>query len=466
MSKERRLIENIKSAVLVLLFLTTILLLYLLWGSSPSRIGIPSFLSGRGGAEAPQAESVVTASSAVVGNADGTFSPAENTEELFDAALTSISGFPADSGVLVSPVSHEQYVQALGSYESVIFFFDFDFDFPAFCSYLGLLGVSGGDQIADIDSISFSSAARESIIVRDGAGLFYRLVFSEEREICDALRTVAKTSEGVLYPAGEILGGDSMALLPLSEESILDTGVYSCETDEAERLRMAEYIFGDTFDFVRRISDSFGNITYMYGYGQKTFSVYTDGSCEYRAEPAQGESGGFLSDLQTALDFAAGCGGWDDGLRLASVTKRGSGRDAEYSLGFIQTADGLPICSEDHYAVEISVTSGQITRYYRRLAELSPGKSAETRSAADPANVLASNCNHIYNISKGSMLTMDSEEALEYVSNSVSSICSGYFLSEKDETLVPCWMVRTDEGSRFYFDLYSARPLGFMGTEE
>ena len=82
------------------------------------------------------------------------------------------------------------------------------------------------------------------------------------------------------YPASEILGF-GRAYVAVSVESSLSEGSFISEAAERGRdLRtsMAEAVMGENFDFVRRISDGFGNTTYMYGYGQKTFTARADGS--------------------------------------------------------------------------------------------------------------------------------------------------------------------------------------------
>ena len=465
MNNSKRVIEHIKSVILVVLFVTTILLLYLLWGSAPSRL-IPSFLFGQGDAEAPAADTLVTPLYVAFGSADGTFRLAKDTSGIYTAVGRRLADYPSESGVILSEISAEQYKEALTGYESLSIYYGFDLDFPGFCGLYGFGSISGSDQITAIDGFAFSDAARESVLLRDtSSGRFFRIVFSAEQNIVGELRDGAELADDVMYPAGDILGGESMALLPLSARSGLARGRFTPKADEDERLHMAEAVFGDTFDFVRRISDSFGNVTYMYGYGQKTFSSSIDGSYEYKAEASGGESAGFLGDLQTALNFAAACGGWDESLKLSAVSIR-SGREPSYEFCFVQSAEGVPVYAEHHYAAEITVTGGQVTRYLRSTAILSAGAGGEERNLTDPANVIAANCNHIYNISRGSMLSIDSEEAFEYVSNSVSAVLQGYFRSEDGSELIPCWIIRTDDGACFYFDLYSAAPLGFIKEEE
>ncbi len=466
MSDRKRLIERIKSVVLVVLFFTTILLLYLLWGAPKPSLQIQNLLFGSGEESAPRAQDLLVPLYAAFGNADGSFRLAQNTEEIYRAAAQRFSDFSAEGGVVTEEIDEEQYREALTAYESLSLYFGFDVDFSDFCAQLGIGEFSGAEQIGTFQAFSFSDAARESLLLRDsGTRRCYRIVFGVEQNVVAELRALAEESEESLYPAGDILGGDSTALLPLSATSRLRAGSFTAEPDEDRQIEMAEAVFGDTFDFVRRIEDSFGNVTYMYGYGQKTFSAYVDGTYEYKSEVGQGESLGYFGDLQTGVNFAAACGGWEDSLRLSAVRRLEGGRTGGYEYFFVQSADGVPVYTEHHYAAEISVVDGQVIRYLSATADLKPADEGSSRDLIDPANVLANNCNHIYNISSGSMMSIDSEEALGYVADRVSAVRQGYFRSEAEGLLLPCWVVSTDTGACFFFDLYDASPLGFINEE-
>ena len=66
---------------------------------------------------------------------------------------------------------------------------------------------------------------------------------------------------------------------------------------------VAENIFGDTLDFVRKITDVSGNETYMYGYGQKRLTLYVNGNIEFKEDINEENSPNFYNDLETTLRF-------------------------------------------------------------------------------------------------------------------------------------------------------------------
>ena len=153
----------------------------------------------------------------------------------------------------------------------------------------------------------------------------------------------------------------------------------------------ARAVFGDTFSFVRRITDSFGNVTYMYGYGEKNLYLYAEGAIEYRTTV----SGGVVTGLRR------------EGIDPGTYT---------------------------------------------------PG---ENRAAASPANVIANNSNHIYNILKGSVLAPASDEAFDFAAKAVRSLAPGYYADPSRKLLVPAWVLKASGGEMFYFDLYEGTPLGY-----
>ena len=92
------------------------------------------------------------------------------------------------------------------------------------------------------------------------------------------------------------------------------------------------------------------------------------------------------------------------------------------------------------------------------------------RAAVSPANVIANNSHHIYNVLNGSVLAAASDEAFEYAARAAKSLAMGYYAEgssgSRSATLVPCWILTAGDGVRFYFDLYSGTPLGYTKQPE
>jgi|GEM_PF-1070012 len=470
--------ENIKNLLLVVLFSTTILLLYLLWShDASSSFSLLRILSG-GAEEAdiPGIEEVAVPRYVAVSSGNGVFRFAEgDTSEVSAQASACISEACAQGQISVSEISSLQYSTVMSRYDSVQIALSCDVPFSDFNNYHGIRAGTPADSIQNVSVVAFSEASGESIFIYDGPqNRFFRLRTSEEHDYCSRLSAMCSLAPESFYNASEILGYGN-AYIPVGVESSLSDSVYVSDAATGGRdLRtsMAEAVMGENFDFVRRISDGFGNITYMYGYGQKTFTAGADGSFEYRSEVSTGSAGDFYADLRTAIAFTARCGGWPlsaDGsseLILDRADSFSEGRSSGHSYYFVQLCGSVPVRGEDGYAVEISVTNGQVS-YFRRYTISASAPSASGRSmTAEPVNVIANNCNHIYNVMHNNTLVAAVDEAFSNVSEALTGIHQGYFISPGRNTLVPCWIVRTNDGSEFFFDLYDAAPLGFSRQEQ
>ena len=453
---QNRLIEYLKTVILVVLFLTTILLLYLLWGQSLAP-GIVGIFEPGASAQSISAKDYIEPLYVAYGNGDGSFVLAENTESDFQS---SIAGFAAyNSGeAMLTEISKDTFDEVVEKYKSRMVSFGYNLPFEEFCELFGIGRVLGAESVAYLESFAFSEASKESVFVKDEYNeKYYRLLFAEGHDIPNIPQT---GPESLCYGAGDILGGSSHALISLAPTGNL--AELSCSFDaegSASRRDLAEDIFGDTLDFVRRITDSFGNITYMYGYGQESLTANVDGSYEYKTEGSNLESLGFFKELDSALSFAAVFGGLEDEFVLNNVIRTGSAKSASYTFEFVQKVCGVRVFSDHGPALSIETKGGQVLNASRRIIS-AQSASGETVAAAEPANVLANNCNHIYNISTNSMLAVDSAQAYSYVADNVRFVQKAYFTLEQGDLLMPCWLVGTDT-ALFFFDLYDASPLGF-----
>ena len=472
MSENRR-IELFKNGLLVVLFLSTILLLYLLWNSGAGidiRVGdiIPI---ARNEAPVPETESVIRPEYIAFGYSDYSYKLAEgDLTGLQSEAFALIRDALSEGAASITEISEAQYTGITGRYSSVKIGLCVDFPGRAFAREMGFPQSDLFASVPHVSEIAFSELSKESIFLHDDrADKYYRIVLADGTSFVEILRSKAETGADIYYAAGTILGGGSKALMPITSESNLVEITYENEYEEGgreQRVNMAEAVFGENFDFVRRMTDSFGNITYMYGYGQKVLTANIDGSFSYSSEDEGAESSDYFDDLKTAMSFAADCGGWiysgsGSGLMLSSVKESNTGRRSVRTFDFVQYSGGNEICLEAGPALSVTVVNGVVTNLSRNVAILSPASTASSKSpVSDAANVIAENCNHIYNVINGNVLAAATDEAFEFAADAVEEIGIAYFRSSKDNVMKPCWKIKA-AGTTFCFDLFTALPLGF-----
>ena len=467
--------EDIKNVSLVVLFLTTILFLYLLWtADARSSFNLLDIIGLRSGdAEVPAAEEILTPKSVILSDGSGVYHAAVgNSYKISQAASDYVTEACERTTVGITEINEMQFTAVMARYDSVQIALCCDVPFADFVKHHSIRIGTAADSINDVSLIAFSEASRDSIFICDApAGRFFRLRFNEDHEYTASLIAMCEKSSDSYYFASDILGYGK-AFIPVDVESSLTEKAYVTDAAAGGReLRnsMAEAVMGENFDFVRRISDGFGNIIYMYGYGQKTFSASADGSFEYSAEVSSGNAGDFYSDLNAAVTFIARCGGWPEGspsLVLDKAEQISSARRSGHKYYFVQMIDGVPVRGEGRYSVEVEIINGQVSYFRRCTLQGQTGQSSGRSRTAEAVNVIASNCNHIYNVLNNNTLVAAADEAFSFVSAEISDIRQGYFNSTLGERLVPCWIVRTRDGSEFFFDLYDASPLGFSRQEQ
>ena len=468
MDARSKRLEKLKNAVIVVLFVTTILLLNLLWrGPAENSFRISSVLEFiSADVWVPEPEEFLQPDHAVYGFGDGTFSlDREEAGALYGSLLDILRRQSGASSFLVSEVTPQQYREMMTAYRSIRILLPCAVPFGEFCDKNNINHPSSMDQIQTVESFILTAAAPESFFV-EGGGQCWRLLSDSEEDVASVLLSVPEKTEPVYYTAGSMLGNENMALLPLAATDSL--AAVSRRTESAEEIEragrdMAEAIFGENFDFVRRITDSFGNVTYMYGYGEKTLTCLAEGSFEYKTDAAEGPDPGFYNSLQTAIAYIATHGGWGSDRRnltfcLSGASSEGSGRSKLYTFEFAQVKGGAKLFSEDGPALTVKLSGGEVC-YYRRAVVQADAAFGETLPAADAANVLAGNCHLIRSVLDAHLLTVSSDEEFSFVAQKFRSAYSAYAV--EDDVLEPAWVIEMEGGAKFFFGLYDGVPLGF-----
>ncbi len=463
----KRLLQ-VKMGILVVLFLTTILLLYLLWTPANAGLRISRLFSfGGGAAEAADYRELLVPRVTVISAGDGSYQlQIRNGREPLAMAYSLIKGYRETGEPQLEEISADQYRRARDGFRSVEL--DLGFGIPlSFLLDLADTGSIPGDSTRFFSAMCFSNAAKESILFRDETlDSCFRLYFPSDMDCLTLFRSILKPDCSA-YLAKDMIGGSSEALLPVDLTCLDDPIGAQTETeaDSSLRSRMAESIFGETFDFVRRISDSFGNITYMYGYGEDTFYAGTDGRLEYRTQGGA-EGSDMVRDLKTALEYMEGCGGLKrtadaTGLRLSGYSEHTENRIRSCRFEFTQSIGSMEAGQDSGLALTVDMTGGRVTGFSRRLLTWSGSPSGSDDLCAEASNVIAYNSHHIYSVLSNNTLSVAGSEAFEYAADAIESMLPGYFCGAESEVLVPCWILRTKDGVRFYFDLFTGQPLGF-----
>jgi len=492
MSKPRT-IEKVKDFSLVVLFLSTVLLLYFFWGN----ISLDGFRtpSQQITGEIPDMVDLIEPEQIIVNFGMDNYTVVTPGDIWYN--LTEESSFVEELGrfgpaenILVEEIPYDKY-QKVMSYKSIWAEFNYEIPLADFCSVYNMKKPQSYDVIDSVSAIGYSTADDgKSLYISDSKNQkYYRLVADAKEagntagtEFVSLIDSIASKGYDIYYPirslAGENVNNDS--LVPLAVETALRNlpfrqETYSYQTEKISAL--AEQFFGGNFDFVRKITEESGTIIYMYGYGQNVFIANTDGSIEYKEELVGRTEQGFSQALETAVNFIAGHGSWSlmEEASLSPYLKGvgvNPGKGKGYRFLFGMEVNGNRLFYEDGDPITVDVISGQVTYYKRQIINFNPEdiEAVETAASAEEAfsavNLIAQNYKHIYEIlhQTGALTaTEDPAVMFEDVASLVNSMQTGYYKSDDPEIteIQPAWVVTMKNNTEIYFDLYTAEPIGY-----
>lgn len=488
-------IEKAKNLILVVLFLSTVLLLYFFWGNiSFDNLRLPA---SQDAAVPPDMGSFLKPEQITVNFGAETYTvlpPGDiwynDTKNDQDSFAEELGRFGPAENVLVEEIPYEKYLK-VKEYASIWARFNYDIPISDFCKNFGMSKPQSYDVIETVTEIGYSTAERgDSLYILDGKNQkTFRLVASPANDSDNKtgntdfpalIDSIGAENNNIYYPVGSVLGISNDTLVPVSVQTNLKSfsfrqDFYSYQTEKIAS--MAEQYFGGNFDFVRKITEENGTIIYMYGYGQTVLIVNTDGSIEYKEEQAGNNAGQSFSDaLETALQFIADHGSWES-MSKAVLTPyledviRDPNKEKGYRFIFGLEVNGTRLYYEKGAPVTVDVTSGQVTYYKRQLIdfdqkEIDSFKDDPKDDAFSVANLIAQNFKYIYDTLQQSgdvPATADQAAMFEDIASLVKDIRIGYMkpANNKSTEILPVWVV-TVKDTNVYFDLYSADPVGYF----
>lgn len=402
-----RFMERIKTILIVVLTLTTILLLYFFWkgipGTEPFQFKNVADLV-RGEEYVPEISQVLLPREITVSFVDdkGSYTSVEDGKrQYWNQAISELKLFGKETNVRVQELSDSQlspreaYQRAMRK-RSIQFSFSYDIPFGDFCDAYGIKRFSGSEMIQSFTSIGYSTYYDQdkSLLFYDGKNDKYYRIFADkdknkekENSINGFLEMIDEIQNGgdyiPYYPVSSMfLGEDTQvennAFMPLTLQS--KARAFHCtqefSQDDVQKIdELAETFFGKNFDFIRRITESQGTLIFMYGYGQKVLTVNMDGTLVYKEEISEEgySEQNFFDSLDTALTFVAAHGTWetDEGGKenpqtvLRDVTSRESGRKKIYSFTFETEIGGQQLHAENGNAAVVEVCGSQVIYYSR-----------------------------------------------------------------------------------------------------
>ena len=488
--KKTYIIEKIKSILIVVLFLTAVLLLYFFWADKdPFKMSLSDFSIGGGDSyeRSLYAGNVLLPSRMEVVKDFGEMVVIEDSEKYYgnfsyvDTFLGSVRTFLTTGEIVLEEVPKEQYEEAY-RFASVKCCFDYFLPAGEYLTYLGVEKLAGMENIQNIGEIGFVQGSPESLLIRDAdTGKCYRIVSENPSTFVDRMLSDEEVQAMPnYYTIAEFMGEhvESDVMIPLNLEADIAKTQVTAEIspEDSERITgLARTFFGNSFDFVRKMGEVSGKITYMYGFAETVLIIDNDGSLEYKSENDASSSVGYFPSLDAALIFMDSHGFSQDeekALKLkpfVSSAEPLSGGRKGYRFEFGMRSGGYSIFTEKPPVV-VEVTGGVVSYYYRNVPVIgeTAGKMQEAFSAI---NAIAVNYQSFQGYAVKNSLTREEgrpepensrqltdEFSVDTVAGMIDSMKYGYLIREGEA--LPVWQVSlAGDDESLYFDLYTAEPV-------
>ena len=473
-------LETIKSVTLVVLFFTTILLLYFLWEDKPFQQWARSDdLTRR---EAPRYDEILQPSQVVVCSGGGSYALAPDA---FAPLIDSLKAFAESESLIMEEIAERQYKEGL-LYPSVEARFAYYVPFSAIREVFQIQRITGSDNLDAFSALAYSEAYPDNFFIFDKSNnKYYRIAGDAGDAFPELSKSVADAGRRATHFTLETnFGGqvDNQTLIPYSPES--DRYDFDCtgelDTDEEERAaritRIAKSFFNDNFDFVRKIEELNGTVIYMYGFGKIVLIIDKDGAIEFKREeeeraPAPTK---YLDALGKALDFIAEHGAFEtfSGIsfspRLKTVVVDPDGKRG-YRFVFGISVNDLEVFYQDSDAFTVEVVGNGVTYFKRELIcydeEQIKDMAGDFREICSAMNALAHNLEYIsavlYSVNPAeigsSNLTIEAlAERVDWLDHAYIKLAD---TGERNKTRA-AWLLKIEQ-LEFYFGLDDGVPLGY-----
>lgn len=262
--------------------------------------------------------------------------------------------------------------------------------------------------------------------------------------------------------------GESYAVIPVNYTLITKQIFVESEIDIKNEVMLrerAKSFFSENFDFVKTIRETGGAVVYIYGYGEKSVRINNRGILEYNEEIGNISSTNILTSLDAAVGFIRENGGFPEGICLEHIQDITNNQNKGYRFSFGYRIGGFPIEFDRNkvkYPIEIEVYGNKVKTYHNlvRRAMNMQEINSEQRILYFP-NIIEKNMRHLElqysdNENQSGEKIEDEEKILQILSD-IEEVRLVYFDAvekQRVQLLKPSWMVKI-KNSIYYFDGYT-----------
>lgn len=473
MDNKRIFLEKVKTVILVVLLLMTILLLCFLWYGKPWDKF--EFAKAQELLDPVEMSSVIVPQEILISKGGDDFVQNHETKGIIwnDYILPEIERTCASSSIVTEEISKEQYQKVVDD-NAVIATFPYVMQFSDFCKIFGIKEFQGIEKIEPFTELGFSMASAESLFLSDPQkGKYYRLIGNFKTDIPKTMKTLVN-SEGyqTYYPLSVLTGNASRynVFLPIEGPKALpelEIGRTLGGASEREHDKIAERYFGNSFDFVRKVKENSGTLVYMYGYGKITLTIDPKlNFIEYKSDSQQAITQTEFQALSTALLFAGqkrcfdSVAGEKMTVILKNITSMSDDSNAQnkrsgYRFEFAILVNGHEIFSGNKPTIVMEVINGEVTYFSKNFSAKFIQVGSRLKQMMQPIDIIVEN--HELLATKFAD-TVDKEKVnFDDITHEIRSMQYGYL--KQESMLVPVWEIKLSGNTVVYFDPFTGKEV-------
>src|SRR6056297_262526 len=367
-------------------------------------------------------------------------------------------------------LSREQW-QEVNEYKSVKL--QFSFPVPLELFYSGYKEWNLGEGMDAVDSLVIPATEKNILYVADKSkGIHLKLKGANtDGDVASKIEEVRSIPHTDYFKTEDIVGIDSDILLPINFDEEVPAVDMTAEievSDKTQITAMAGRIFGENFDFIKKIEENDGSVMYVSSYGERVLRIQSDGLLEYTEKlekQTQALAPESLESLNRDVYFVSNNGGWPAGSYLSdSLQIEKSGMNG-YRFLFNYKINGYPVleeAGEGSGAISVDVYGNSVTYYKRRVfrerMNISESDLLPSGTVLVPQKAIDRNFREMaaaYIVDKGLDISQISMDQLFFdLLSSIDNIQMAYYLDEKEgkEVLIPVWRIAAEKRV-YYFNV-------------
>lgn len=322
-------------------------------------------------------------------------------------------------------------------------------------------------DLEDVTQILIPVLDDDRIYIETNESRYYSIksISEKEREILASKRVVIENSYYERYYSIKSLyniNNDLLISIDNPKKLPFLTSKPIKDFDKEENIMfLAQKFLGSNLDFAKRIEETSGASSFIYGLGEKTLRVSVSGDIEYKNESIQGHNKNLKEAYNSSINWINKLNIDYSNLYIRDYEEISINNNKLYKFAFDYKLNGYNVKTKEvDYALEIAATKDDVYIFKSHIK--TTGRVIHTSSENEEDNqmlnldmVLSKNLDFIKSVQ--GYLGFKDEEASTYMFGSLKEV-NMIYLKNTNDIYFPCWYIEIDD-TYYIFNIYTGGDL-------